>query len=295
MQLLQAQGLSVFWDRDIPPGKTWREHIGRALAEARCVVVAWSRASIASTFVAEEADDARARGILVPVLIDPVMPPLGFRSWQAAPLTQLGEPGVPQGFDELLAAVRAAVGGGAAGPPPPPPPPRQLRPEEPTTPRRAGVVAAFGVVGIVGVTVALLAAGWMAVRNPPADAAQQRRPAVVAAAPGVDGAAAGAMAEPDAAEILQLLRTESGALRVSVRVTHRGAQEMGISGAEAFAAVRRDGSIELAHDSSPMHVTLQPGASQKFTLSFGAVDAVALRVMLAGRPATDLRFPTRTE
>ena len=71
VQLLQAQGLSVFWDRDIPPGKTWREHIGRALAEARCVVVAWSRASIASTFVAEEADDARARGILVPVLIDP--------------------------------------------------------------------------------------------------------------------------------------------------------------------------------------------------------------------------------
>ena len=49
VQLLQAQGLSVFWDRDIPPGKTWREHIGRALAEARCVVVAWSRASIAST------------------------------------------------------------------------------------------------------------------------------------------------------------------------------------------------------------------------------------------------------
>lgn len=70
---------------------------------------------------------------------------------------------------------------------------------------------------------------------------------------------------------------------------------MGISAAEVFAAVRRDGSVESPHDGSPMVVTLQPDASQKFTLSFDAADAVALRVKLAGRPARDLRLPTRGE
>ena len=287
VHLLEARGLSVFWDRDIPPGKTWREHIGRALAEARCVVVAWSRDSIASTFVAEEADDARVRGILVPVLIDEVMPPLGFRSWQAARLTGLGQPGGAQEFDELLAAVRSVVGGGATGPSSPP---RQVPPRRSTGRRRAAVVAAFGAGAVA---VALLAAWWMATRNTPADAALLRHPATVANAAGAGRAAAGAAA--DAIEILHTLRTESGGLRISVRVTHRGEREMGVGGVEAFAAVARDGSVAMPLDSSPMHVTLQPGASQKFSLSFSAVDAVALRVTLAGQPALDLPLPTRGE
>jgi hypothetical protein len=37
---LEAHGWSVFWDRRIPAGQTWRSHIGRALDQARCVVVA---------------------------------------------------------------------------------------------------------------------------------------------------------------------------------------------------------------------------------------------------------------
>src|SRR6476659_6368890 len=37
---LEARGWSVFWDRRIPAGQTWRSHIGRALERARGVVVA---------------------------------------------------------------------------------------------------------------------------------------------------------------------------------------------------------------------------------------------------------------
>src|SRR3954453_11460846 len=84
---LEARGWSVFWDRRIPAGKTWRSHIGRALNEARCVVVAWSEHSIRSEWVIEEADDGRERGILVPALIDPVRSPQGFRGIQAADLS----------------------------------------------------------------------------------------------------------------------------------------------------------------------------------------------------------------
>ncbi len=48
---LEERGWSVFWDHRIPAGQSWRSHIGRALDEARSVVVAWSSASIASEFV----------------------------------------------------------------------------------------------------------------------------------------------------------------------------------------------------------------------------------------------------
>jgi pantoate kinase len=39
---LEQRGLTVFWDREVPPGQTWPSSIGAALANARCVVVAWS-------------------------------------------------------------------------------------------------------------------------------------------------------------------------------------------------------------------------------------------------------------
>jgi len=86
VEALEAQGWSVFWDRTIPSGKTWREFIGKGLRDARCVVVAWSKTSIESEWVQEEADEGRERGILHPILIDDVRPPLGFRAIQAAKL-----------------------------------------------------------------------------------------------------------------------------------------------------------------------------------------------------------------
>ena len=38
---LAGCGWSVFWDRTIPFGMTWRQVIGKELEEALCVVVAW--------------------------------------------------------------------------------------------------------------------------------------------------------------------------------------------------------------------------------------------------------------
>ena len=102
---LAGQGWSVFWDRTIPPGKTWRQVIGAALTEARCVVVMWSEASIHSTWVQEEADDGRERGVLIPLLIEPVRPPIGFRSLQAADLSGWEGNAADVGFKVLIAAL----------------------------------------------------------------------------------------------------------------------------------------------------------------------------------------------
>jgi TIR domain len=85
---LRGEGWSVFRDRAIPPGQRWDEHIGRQMEYASCVVVLWSEAAVGSHWVLEEAEAGRQRGILVPVLIEAQLPPLGFRTIQAADLIE---------------------------------------------------------------------------------------------------------------------------------------------------------------------------------------------------------------
>jgi hypothetical protein len=85
---LAAQGSSVWWDRVIPPGKLFDEVIEEALDAAKCVVVLWSTASVASSWVRAEAAEALHRKILVPALIEHVKIPLEFRRLQAADLSQ---------------------------------------------------------------------------------------------------------------------------------------------------------------------------------------------------------------
>jgi hypothetical protein len=87
VEALKGSGLSVFWDRDVAPGTTWRDVLNQELQHARLVVVVWSKESVQSRWVQEEAEDASTRGCLVPVLIDAVQPPIGFRSVQAVDLS----------------------------------------------------------------------------------------------------------------------------------------------------------------------------------------------------------------
>ncbi|MBN8449256.1 MAG: toll/interleukin-1 receptor domain-containing protein [Candidatus Accumulibacter sp.] len=106
----ESIGFSVWWDRKIPAGMTWRQVIETSLNQMGCMVVLWSEHSIASSWVSEEAEEGRNRARLVPALIDPVMPPLGFRGIQAADLIDwTGSPDEP-GFRHLVAGVEALVG-----------------------------------------------------------------------------------------------------------------------------------------------------------------------------------------
>ena len=85
-ETLKARGWDVWWDRHIPPGHDFSEVIQHQLEHAACVVVLWSRASIKSEYVRDEASVAKERAALVPALIDDVRPPLGFRQRQVANL-----------------------------------------------------------------------------------------------------------------------------------------------------------------------------------------------------------------
>jgi TonB family protein len=108
--LTTAGNWSVFWDRSIPPGLSWFDVIGKELEEARCIVAAWSHPSVQSDWVREEADEGKKRKILIPVFLDQVAPPVGFRAIQGVDLSNWeGSPGVPE-FQLLLTAVKRILG-----------------------------------------------------------------------------------------------------------------------------------------------------------------------------------------
>ncbi|MGA9537554.1 MAG: toll/interleukin-1 receptor domain-containing protein [Desulfobacterales bacterium] len=52
---LEERGWSVWWDRIIPPGKSFDQVIQEAIMAAKCVIVLWSKISIRSDWVKEEA------------------------------------------------------------------------------------------------------------------------------------------------------------------------------------------------------------------------------------------------
>lgn len=109
-EVLGSAGWSVWWDRRIPAGETWRSVLEQALEEMRCMVVLWSAKSIESEWVYEEASEGRRQGKLVPVLIENVRPPAGFREIQAADLT--GWDGSPDfaGLRMLLSDLENLLG-----------------------------------------------------------------------------------------------------------------------------------------------------------------------------------------
>jgi hypothetical protein len=107
---LESRGWSVFWDRRIPIGKTWLDTIGRELEEAGCVIVLWSKSSIKSDWVREEADHAKQRRVLFPVLIDKVMPPIGFRGIQTADLVDWDTTKPTENFYGLISDLGQLIG-----------------------------------------------------------------------------------------------------------------------------------------------------------------------------------------
>jgi len=107
---LEEQGWSVWWDKTIPPGKTFDQVIQEAIESARCVVVLWSKKSINSDWVKEEANIGKERKILVPAKIDPVELPIGFGRIQAADLTNWEAEKEHLGFFSLLNAISDIIG-----------------------------------------------------------------------------------------------------------------------------------------------------------------------------------------
>ena len=106
---LESLGWSVFWDRNMPPGKSFYDHIEEQLEAARCVVVVWSEHSVVSDWVLAEAEEGKSRKILVPLRIDEIKPRLGFRHLHAADLTGWNNDASHGQFKACIDAIAALV------------------------------------------------------------------------------------------------------------------------------------------------------------------------------------------
>jgi hypothetical protein len=110
--MIESAGWGVWWDRRIPAGRSWRQVLEDALRDMRCMVVLWSKNSVESPWVAEEAEEARRLGkTIVPVLIEAVEPPIGFRAIQAADLTRWDGTVDDQAAQLFLCDLSSALGG----------------------------------------------------------------------------------------------------------------------------------------------------------------------------------------
>jgi hypothetical protein len=75
IDIIAAQGWSVFWDPKIAPGSpNWDMLLERKLMAAKCVLVAWSAAAATSHYVRTEAHHGRSRNALVAVTFDGTVP-----------------------------------------------------------------------------------------------------------------------------------------------------------------------------------------------------------------------------
>ncbi len=174
VKALREEGLSVWWDRDIPPDAPWEDTIEREHAAAKALVVCWSKAAVASENVKAEARRAKAQNRIVQTFLEPCEPPMFFGERQGVDLTGwTGKRDDPR-FRNVVEAVRAilegrtpAVGVGLGAP----------------SKRKLPVAAIVGGLAVLAVIAGVAAWGAMSGQEPAATpretlqqvAAQQQR------------------------------------------------------------------------------------------------------------------------
>ena len=106
---LEKAGHSVWWDLHVRGGAQFGKVIEEALKAAQAVVVLWSKQSIESAWVRDEAAVGRDTGRLVPITIDGTEPPLGFRQFQTIDLSRWKGRGKSKQLQTLLDDVNATA------------------------------------------------------------------------------------------------------------------------------------------------------------------------------------------
>lgn len=153
---LEVRGWSVWWDPAIRSGESFIVLINREISAASCVVVLWSKSSVTSHWVMEEAHNALNRDIICPVMVErDSQLPVGFATVKYVPLWEWRDDEPVGGFDALIDELENIVGrqpstrtASATPPPtvetpvaPAPVPPRQVEtgppPPEPGEPSQS--------------------------------------------------------------------------------------------------------------------------------------------------------------
>jgi hypothetical protein len=108
-QALEAEGRSVWWDRNIEISAHFTQVIDHELTIARCVIVLWSNSSRLADWVLDEAGHAKQRNVLVPIFIERVLAPPGFGQIQGVILTNWDGDREDERFTRLSAHIEAML------------------------------------------------------------------------------------------------------------------------------------------------------------------------------------------
>lgn len=110
VNFLCSKGWDVWWDRQLEVGEAFDRRIERELAAADCVVVVWSRSSVASNWVLSEAMAGFEKNRMVPVALDARLAiPLPFNRVHAGSLVDWTGALDHPGLEELAAGVQATL------------------------------------------------------------------------------------------------------------------------------------------------------------------------------------------
>ena len=186
-QGLEANGVSVFWDSEIPPGATWADHIEQKLSDCKAQVVLWSAASAKSQWVREEARMGRDKGILIPAMIDATPAPFGFGEVQAADLSSWNGEADHGPWRRFVEAVQRVTAAAPATEPMGAPQRAAPAPAQPTQGKKAIPVWVWVAGAVAAAIIVLGLIGLMAPDAP--QPAQQAQPAIPQPAQGPDYAA----------------------------------------------------------------------------------------------------------
>jgi hypothetical protein len=105
-QWLEREGHDVWRDEeDIGGGASFSSEIEKALKDCDAVVVLWSRDSVQSAWVRDEAAFGRDAGKLIPLSLDGTEPPLGFRQFQSINLSRWKGHREPPDADRIRRAI----------------------------------------------------------------------------------------------------------------------------------------------------------------------------------------------
>ena len=115
-ECIARAGHQVWWDRQIEGGSRFTAEIDRELKAADAVVVIWTKSSIESPWVQDEAAEGRDSGRLVPILVGADKPPLGFRQFQSIDFGNWDGECEPPALEALVRAIAQKGGDGRAAP-----------------------------------------------------------------------------------------------------------------------------------------------------------------------------------
>lgn len=247
-EALAKAGYTVWWDKNIAGGSRYAKETEAELTAAKVVLAAWTKTSVDSAWVADEAGAGRDNGRLLPISLDGTMAPLGFRQFQVLDLSQW-KPGDDARFAQLRAALDRLIEQFDAKAEPA----AEAAPE-PTPPAKPGRMLMIGGIAAAGLALIAIVA-LFAMRPQPEPVSP--RVAIFGFTAGDGNTALSEIADSANAEIFQVLSTQGVNIAARTETVGAAANERFARAAALDARFALSGEINSEPGTNRARVSLR--------------------------------------